>query len=86
MIKKIGHKVLVIVSGIVGLVAGGFFGWLIGLFFHSCWWIFKGAIGNPFDFSSGLILYTSPYAILGALAGVAIAVGAVEDKDEHADN
>jgi hypothetical protein len=68
-----------IIRGIVGMIVGGFSGWVAGLFFHIRWWFIKGITGDPFDISSGLFLYTLPYAVTGALVG---AVKFAEKSDE----
>jgi hypothetical protein len=61
-----------VIKGIVGVIVGGFLGWIVGLFYHASWWLLKGIAGDPFNISSGLFLYTLPYAAIGALLGAAM--------------
>jgi hypothetical protein len=57
---------------IVGIILGAFGGWLVGLTFHAGWWLLMGAAGKPFNIDSGLVLYTTPYAVIGAILGASM--------------
>jgi len=42
-----------IIKGIVGVVVGGFLGWIVGLFYHASWRLLKDIAGEPFNISGG---------------------------------